>query len=72
MIDSSSESRTSVATNILFGTSYNLKIAPPLNDTTLNDYILAMKTFTQAILAADPSNVLVHQEVYRLRTGGMM
>ena len=69
MIDNGLNKGTSISTNILFGTSYNLARAPVLNNTaiSINRYKLAMERITLSICKSTPeSGYLLSKEVYGL------
>ena len=73
MISDYSSKKTSVATNIIFGTSYNLNKAAPLDNTvtSLGKYYNSIIYFTQAITASSPgTKYLLSREVYNLTQSG--
>jgi hypothetical protein len=71
MISNSGEKQTSVATNILFGTSYTLSSVNPLSEITLVSYAYTLIHFTRAIIMADLENgYLLSNEVYVLTQSG--
>lgn len=73
MISGYSSRKTSVATNIIFGTSYNLNKAAPLDNTeaSVQRYYNSIIYFTQSIAASSPgTKYLLSQQVYNLTQSG--
>ena len=73
MISGYSSKKTSVATNIIFGTSYNLNKAAPLDNTvtSLRRYYNSIIYFTQSITASSrDTEYLLSREVYNLTQSG--
>jgi hypothetical protein len=73
LIENSVNNGTSVATNILFGTSYNLSHVSPLDNTLplLDMYIKSLKNFTLSIsYSTEASNYLLSREAFGLTTSG--
>ena len=73
MISGYSSRKTSVATNIIFGTSYNLNKAAPLDNTvaSLQRYYNSIIYFTQSITASSrDTEYLLSREVYNLTQSG--
>ena len=73
MISGYSSRKTSVATNIIFGTSYNLNKAAPLDNTvtSLRRYYNSIIYFTQSITASSrDTEYLLSREVYNLTQSG--
>jgi hypothetical protein len=71
MISGSFTRKTSVATTILYGTSYTTKHLPRLTEETAITYNTILGHITRAlVLYDDPLKPLVPTEVYRLIAGG--